>query len=117
MKLGFHSGAFFNDPLTVIIPRLAALGYQVKGVAAVEDGVHRVERQGFVGQRVAGILGKEGEQVVKLLPPHFLEADKVGLLVADDPSAVVLAMDPVVVAVVAAEAADIAGDDFHVRTA
>lgn len=28
MKLGFHSGAFFNDPLTVIIPRLAALGYQ-----------------------------------------------------------------------------------------
>ncbi len=28
MKIGFHSGAFFNDQLTEIIPRLAAMGYQ-----------------------------------------------------------------------------------------
>ena len=28
MKIGFHSGAFFEDPLTVIIPRLASLGFQ-----------------------------------------------------------------------------------------
>ena len=27
MKIGFHSGAFFNEPLTEIIPRLSALGY------------------------------------------------------------------------------------------
>ena len=28
MKIGFHSGAFFAYPLTEVIPRLAALGYQ-----------------------------------------------------------------------------------------
>ena len=28
MKIGFHSGAFFAHPLTEVIPRLAALGYQ-----------------------------------------------------------------------------------------
>ena len=37
------------------------------------------------------------------------------VVVADDLCAVVLAVDPVVNAIVAAEAADVAGDDFHME--
>ena len=70
MKIGFHSGAFFNDPLTEIIPRLAALGYQ-----GIELNAHAVY---MMKAHVTPQLSTEGRaEIRQLARDHGMEISSI----------------------------------------
>ncbi len=70
MKIGFHSGAFFNDPLGEIIPRLAALGYD--GIELNAQDLHMWKAH------VTPQLGTAGRaEISQLVRDHAMEISSI----------------------------------------